>query len=278
MAKKKILGLVASYRKMGNSELLLKEIMSSIPGDCKLEMLRLTDLKIEACKACYHCLEAGNECKLKDDFNYVMKKIREADAVLFGVPIYLLGPHSSYKMLNDRLVGAFNQSKHTAGKPCVIVVPFGAEGWEGYTKAATLVLPRLLEMKLVDCWQVHTTLPGEFLLDDAQIHYARQLGREMFSGREYQPGARECSRCGSDLFRLLTGSGVECCICGSRGILEADNIPVFEDDDHWRFSHEALEEHLNGWVVGMKQKFREEKDRLKDLSRPYKNLDWWIGK
>lgn len=275
MAKKKILGLVASYRKMGNSELLLKEIMDNVPEDSKPELLRLTDLKIETCKACYHCLREGNDCKLKDDFNFVMKKIHEADAVLIGVPVYLLGPQGSYKMLNDRLVGAYHHSKFTAGKPCAIVIPYGAEGWQGYSKAAALVLPRLLEMKLVDCWQVHTTLPGEFLLDEAQVHYARQLGRELFSSREYRPGVRECACCGSDLFRLLPGNGVECCICNTRAYLGEDNVPIFEDSPY-RFSHAQLEEHLNGWVVGMKQKFREDKDRLKEASRPYKNKDYWI--
>lgn len=275
MAKKKILGLVASYRKMGNSELLLKEIMDNVLVESKLEMLRLTDLKIEACRACYSCLQEGKECKLKDDFNYVMKKIDEADAVLIGVPIYLLGPHGSYKALNDRLVGAYNHSKYTAGKPCAIIIPYGAEGWQGYSKAAALVLPLMLEMKLVDCWQVHTTLPGEFLLNDAQVHYARQLGRELFSGREYQPGARECARCGSDLFRLLPGGRVECCICNSRARLGEDSIPVFEEGAY-RYSHEELKEHLNGWLVETKQRFREEKDRLKEASRPYKGKDYWI--
>jgi len=91
---KKILGMVISPRKLGNSEILVKEIMSSIPEKCELQLIRLTDMKIDYCRACYHCLQPDVECPIDDDFNFVMKKIMEASALVIGVPVYLLGLHS----------------------------------------------------------------------------------------------------------------------------------------------------------------------------------------
>lgn len=41
---KKILGLVFSNRRLGNSEILVKEIMRSIPDDGSRELIRVTDL------------------------------------------------------------------------------------------------------------------------------------------------------------------------------------------------------------------------------------------
>ncbi|MEA4926222.1 MAG: flavodoxin family protein [Syntrophomonadaceae bacterium] len=272
----KVLGIVISHRKSGNSELLVKEIMSSIPQPCQRELIRLTDLKIEPCRACYKCLQPDQDCPTKDDFNFVIDQIRQSDAVIIGVPVYILGPHGYYKMLTDRLVGNQNHVKYTRGKPCALVIPYGTIGWEGYSKAAALILPQLLQMQVVDCWQVHSTLPGESMLDlDNQI-YARKLGHELWAGREYQPGARECPFCGSDLFRLGAEGAIECPICGVKGKLKDDNLPDFSGNDHSRFSDQALNEHFGDWLNQAKQRFWAEKGRLKEVQKDYRSMEWWI--
>lgn len=273
---KKVLGLVISSRKLGNSEVLVKEIMSNIPEECEREMIRLTDLELKPCKACYVCLQPKKACPVQDDFNFVIEKIREADALIIGVPVYFLGPHGSYKMLTDRLVGAQNHAQATQGKPCVIVMPYGSTGWEGYSKAASLVMPKLLRMKLVDCWQIYATLPGESLLNDENMSYAQALGRELFNGREYQAGSKECPECGSDLFRLLDENQVECPICGSRGVLNGNGSPEFFDSDYRRFSDQEMDKHFKGWLLEMKDRFLDEKDHLKELQKGYRDQNWWI--
>lgn len=274
--RKKVLGLVISKRKLGNSEILLKEIMKSIPEDCDCELIRLTELKIEACSACYICLQEGKECKLKDDFNYVFNKIIKADALLIGVPIYLLGPHGCYKMFTDRILGSVKLAEFTANKPCVLVVPFGIKGWEGYARAAVQVLPRLMQMKVIDCWQVKATLPAESLLEAGNLEYAQSLGKRLFKAGAYQPGTRECPFCGSDLFRLFPGRRIECPICGSEGFLQDDNVPIWPDPAQSRFTAANLDEHFNGWLKEMKHKFHEEKARLKEAQSPYRHDGWWV--
>jgi len=273
---KKILGLVISRRILGNSELLLKEIMSHIPEKCTLELIRLTDLKIDPCQACYRCLQPEAPCPLPDDFNFVLDKIKEADALLIGMPVYILGPHGCYKMLTDRFVGAENYTKFTKDKPCVLVIPHGTKGWEGYSKAASLALPRLLKMKIVDCWQPNITLPGEGLLDPGVKDYARDLGQNLLGGRVYGPDVRACSLCGSDMVRLLPQNNIECGICGAQGILKDDNIPDFSQAEYYRFGDSEMEEHFTSYLVEMKQRFLREKDRLKEVQKAYKGLDWWV--
>lgn len=273
---KKVLGIVISHRKLGNSEILVKEIMNNIPEECSRELIRLTDLEIKPCKACYVCLQPDKVCPVPDDFNFVIKKIREADALVIGVPVYFLGPHGYYKMLTDRLVGAQNHAQDTQGKPCVIVMPYGSTGWEGYSKAAGMVLPKLLRMNLVDCWQVFATLPGESLLDPEKISYAKALGRELFTGRGYQAASNECPVCGSDLFRLLHENQVECPICGVRGILNKNGSPDFSDADYRRFLDQEMDEHFMGWLVEMKERFSDQKAHLKELQKGYFDQSWWI--
>jgi multimeric flavodoxin WrbA len=273
---KKILGLVISQRRLGNSELLVKEIMSNVPGDNQLDLIRLTDFNIRPCIACYRCLEPDTQCPQDDDFNFIMDKIKDADALVIGVPVYILGPHGYYKMLNDRLVGSFNYTARTAGKPCIIVIPYGTIGWQGYSRAAATILPRLLQMKVLDCWEVHATLPAESFLNPENITYAQKLGQTLFTAADYIPAARECIQCGSDLFRLLPDNRIECPICGAIGILGPDNIPDFNLSAYNRFGAHEIEEHFQGWVVGMKRKYWQDKDKLREVQKTFKNKQWWV--
>jgi len=273
---KRILGLVISQRRLGNSELLVKEIMDHVPGETQLELIRLTDLSIKPCIACYRCLEPETRCSQNDDFNYVIDRIKAADSLIIGVPVYILGPHGYYKMLTDRLVGSFNYAASTAGKPCVVVIPYGTIGWQGYTRAAATILPRLLQMRIVDCWEVHATLPAESFLNPVNIEYAQKLGQTLFTAPDYTPALRECIQCGSDLFRLLADERIECPICGAQGVLTRDNIPDFSLSEYNRFGAHEIDEHFKGWVVGMKRKYWQDKDKLRDIQKKYKDKKWWI--
>lgn len=273
---KNVLGIIVSHRKLGNSELLVKEIINSIPEQCQRELIRLTDLKIDPCHACYKCLQPDQACPVKDDFNFVIDKIKNADAIIIGVPVYILGPHGYYKMLTDRLVGTGNHVKDTRGKPCAMVIPYGSIGWEGYSKAAAMIMPRLLQMKIVDCWQVYATLPGESMLNTDNQAYARKLGQELFTERVYQPGQRECPFCGSDLFKLGADSEIECPICGAKGKLKTGTILDFSDNDLFRFSQQSVIDHFGLWLNQTKQRFGAEKDRLKEVQKNYRAMEWWV--
>jgi len=120
-------------------------------------------------------------------------------------------------------------------------------------------------MKLVDCWQIHATLPGESLLNPENINYAKALGRELFNKPEYHGGNQECPICGSDLFRLLNKNQVECPICGSIGILKNNYSPDFSDSGYDRFSDQEMNEHFKSWLLEMKERFLAEKEHLKEL-------------
>jgi multimeric flavodoxin WrbA len=275
---KKVLGIVTSERKLGNTELLTKEIMANVPEPCEKELIRLTEFDIKPCRACYRCLQPDQRCAVKDDFNLVLDKIFKADAIILGVPIYFLGPHAYYKLFTDRLLGSGNYIKHTKNKPCVLVVPYGLHGWEGYARSALLVVPRLLSMKIVDYWQVKATLPAESLFSPQNMEYARNLGNNLFTLSEYSKGPRECSICGNDLFRLLPDGEIECPICAAKGFLGADNTVNYSDDQSSRFDERNMKEHFSVWLNEMKARFKSEKDKLKKIQEPYKELNWWIKK
>ena len=275
---KKVLGLVISERRLGNSELLVKEIMAGIPEPCEREMIRLTELEIKPCKGCYRCIKSEEGCGIKDDFKFVMNRIIEADALIISVPVYFLGPHAFLKLLTDRMIGLDRYADKIRSKPCVVVMSYGIPGWEGYARTAALALPRFMQMKVLECWMVNATFPGESLSNSSNMENARKIGQSMFTRQEFEKGPYECPDCGSDLFRLLPEGMIECTLCNARGSLGASVIPLFADTGGGRFSKEGMRSHFgaDGWLKGMKDKFQVEKARLKEVQKPYMEMNWWI--
>ena len=53
---KTVLGIVASPRRLGNCEIMAKEISRQIPQPHELKLLRLSDFHIKPCRGCYLCL------------------------------------------------------------------------------------------------------------------------------------------------------------------------------------------------------------------------------
>ncbi|MHA1431093.1 MAG: flavodoxin family protein, partial [Candidatus Freyarchaeota archaeon] len=78
----KILGLVGSYRKYGNTEVLVREaLMSASEMGAEVELLRLTDLTIKPCKGCMACVFKNAECRIEDDANFFFSKLFEAGPI-----------------------------------------------------------------------------------------------------------------------------------------------------------------------------------------------------
>ena len=66
----KVIGIVGSPRKNGNTELLTKHTLKAISEDgLDTELLRLPGLEIKPCNACMACKEQ-EICSIKDDLWY----------------------------------------------------------------------------------------------------------------------------------------------------------------------------------------------------------------
>ena len=102
MKKKKLLGIVGSYRNLGNCEIVVKSVAEKLGNDWELAMVSLPRLRIEPCKGCYVCLLPDKKCNIKDDVQWLLEQMADADAIIFTAPNYVLGPVGIVKMLADR--------------------------------------------------------------------------------------------------------------------------------------------------------------------------------
>lgn len=98
----KVLGISASPRRDGNSDVLLHQALSGAQqADAAVEYLRLCDYRIAGCQECYDCTSHG-QCSVNDDYQTILDKMLEADRLVFATPVFFMTVSAQAKLLIDR--------------------------------------------------------------------------------------------------------------------------------------------------------------------------------
>ncbi|MBW1696152.1 MAG: flavodoxin family protein [Deltaproteobacteria bacterium] len=275
---KTVLGILGSPRKLGNCEIMVKEISEHISEPHRLKLLRLSDFNLLPCRGCYRCLFDENGCSQEDDFYTVLNEIIDADALILAVPTYFLGPNGCLKLFLDRGLAFYAHAETLWGKPSVGIGIAGISGKEGYT---LLGIESFLKLVLSDIKMstiIYGALPGEIFLNRKNRAVATQLGAALFGPPE-KKHTPCCPLCGGDTFRFISENKVQCMLCSNTGILlQRAGIPVFqiEQTDHELFlSKEGVLKHRE-WLKGMKARFLQQKDELRKITGPYREKGDWV--
>jgi multimeric flavodoxin WrbA len=123
--KMRILAVLGSPRKGGNTEILMDEILKGAEAKGHAaERLRLYDNEILPCLDCRACKReaSGYNCALSDDMEGIYAKLEKADLIIFGTPIYWYGPTAKMKLFIDRL-RPYIASRKLAGKRGLVAAP-----------------------------------------------------------------------------------------------------------------------------------------------------------
>jgi multimeric flavodoxin WrbA len=121
----KILALNASPHLHGNTRFLLDQVLEAAQAaGAETELLQVNPLKIRGCQGDYGC-KASGRCVMQDDMQGVYDRIDQADAVVFGSPIYMWSINAQLKTVLDRLFCYFNPdltSRLPRGKRSALLV------------------------------------------------------------------------------------------------------------------------------------------------------------
>ena len=277
----KILGLLGSYRRMGNTEVLVKEaLMEAQRLGAEVGMLRLSDLRIEPCKGCMACAFKQEECRIQDGWCTFHDRLVQNDAVIVGAPTYLLGPVGIIKMITDRNIAFQAGALQHAGKPGGIIGVSGVREWEPFALPMLNVFMFTCDLKVVDQVMFYAQGPGEILLDDSAMERARRVGYNVFEAASKPVGDRiyvgdkgVCPVCHQNLFQMKDGR-LECALCQAKAEFETVNGEtklVFDPDTMkgHRWSEEALLEHFSIAVLPSGPRFLKEKDEIRKRARKY---------
>lgn len=100
----KIVVLVGSMRKGGNTDLLSQAFAEGANENNDVEIVSVADYKVNPCIGCNSCFtREGNECFQNDDMSIIYEKLRSADIVVAASPVYFYGISAELKAMIDRL-------------------------------------------------------------------------------------------------------------------------------------------------------------------------------
>ena len=119
----KIVFISGSPRKKSNTEYLLKSMISQVKG----EFIKLSNYKIEPCRACWQCQKSG-KCIIDDDMNNILiPKLIKSDVIVLGSPVFFNNVSAQLKAFIDRTWSIRGKLKNKIGGSVVIGRKYGLE-------------------------------------------------------------------------------------------------------------------------------------------------------
>ena len=98
----KVVGIVGSPRKNGNTEMLTAHTLKAIAEEgLDTELVPLAGLDIRPCNACMVCLKE-ERCPIEDDLFPIYLKMKEADGIILASPVYFGSATALIKALIER--------------------------------------------------------------------------------------------------------------------------------------------------------------------------------
>lgn len=107
----KVLAINSSARKDGNTAILLERVLKELRKEgIETELIQLAGQIIEPCKACWGCGGQGKCAHRKDQFREIFDKMKAADGILLGSPVYSANISANMQALLERaaVVGDMN--------------------------------------------------------------------------------------------------------------------------------------------------------------------------
>lgn len=99
----KVLAINSSARKDGNTAILMNRVLEELNKEgIETEMIQLAGQLIEPCKACWACGGRENCVHCKDNFREIFDKMKEADGILLGSPVYSANISANMQALLER--------------------------------------------------------------------------------------------------------------------------------------------------------------------------------
>ena len=259
----KVLGICASYRKLGNCEILIREALKACAENgADTEFVRLTDYDIEPCKGCMACVFRGDECRIEDDMSSLLELLEAHDSLILGSPTYVLSPPGIVKLAIDRLFMA--QDKFVGKKASTIGVAALPE-WEPLLLPVLNMFLLSFGYDVVDSEIFYGAGPGEVLLDEKNLEKVRKMG-ERLTVNAPSAAAKGCPVCRATFVSL---EQMKCPICGLTFSLKEGTV-VYDPPEHHRFTEEGRAEHLENWILKTEGRYFDHLEEIRKMREKYR--------
>jgi multimeric flavodoxin WrbA len=181
----KIVGIASSPRKGGNSQTLVEHILSGArEAGAETELIRLCERNIQPCTGCNSC-KSGDGCIIQDSMEDICDTLAEADALVFGSPIYWSRLNAQAYPFIDRLYALLKTDFSTdfpRGKKMAVALTCGGMEEEQLKPVNDYLKFIFGFLGFADAGficQNQCYMPDDLVKYPDKIKEAEQLGREL---------------------------------------------------------------------------------------------------
>ena len=175
----KVLLINGSPRANGNTALGLREMEAVFHAQgIETETIQVGNQAIRGCVACNGCAKKGR-CVFDDGVNEAASKLKEADGLVVGSPVYYAGPNATVTAFLDRLFYSTSFDKTMkVGAAAVVCRRGGASAtFDRLNKYFTISGMPVASSRY---WNsLHGMTPGEAEQDEEGLRTLRTLARNM---------------------------------------------------------------------------------------------------
>lgn len=99
----KVLGINGSARRNGNTAIMINKAFEELNASgIETELVQLGGSVIQPCKACWACGSKGNCVHSADNFRELFDKIKSADGIILGSPVYCANVSANIQAILER--------------------------------------------------------------------------------------------------------------------------------------------------------------------------------
>lgn len=264
----KILGISGGTKNGANDCMCKEALLAAKEQGAEIEFVRLVDLNIQHCTGCKACVMSifsgrGNQCVLKDDFEWLLDRMMDADGIIFSIPIFEKCAMGKFHTIMDRFgprmghvhnVIATQMAAEGKGKPvdpryiqprAVSYMGIGGSDWATQVQCDFSLHALTAMWKLIDN-EVFTWSLG-ILMDEKKVARAHQIGLNLVKAASdiehasYQGEKGVCPHCHSRNF-FFEEKGVICGTCGIIGkiVTEGDKYQFEFSEDQIKHAHDTV--------------------------------------
>lgn len=180
----KVIAINGSPKAQGNTYHSLKIVTDQLEKEgISTEIIHVGNKNIQGCLACGWCYENKNEkCVINDEVNEIIQKMKAADGIIIGSPVYYASMAGTMKCFLDRAFYVASASgglfRHKVGAGVAAVRRSGGVATfdhlnHYFTITEMFVVPS-------NYWNVvHGRNPGEAMQDEEGVQTMRVLGKNM---------------------------------------------------------------------------------------------------
>ena len=189
--EKKVLVLLGSPRKEGNSAILAEKISKgAMLAGGKVETVFLHGLKIAPCKSCYACQRPNSKgCSIDDDMQQIYREMLCADAWVIATPVYWFNMSAQTKLWMDRCFAlpAYAE-KPFSGKRIAIAMSYGGD--DPFDSGCVNALRTFQDAfgyvgsKIVGMVYGSAMDAGDIKADEALMEKAEDLGKQLVNDED----------------------------------------------------------------------------------------------